>query len=96
VVSGLAVTSVASAAGAGDNSIAAFLSALLRDYPLLQCLKLANCAGYLNLGSLDTLGGLPAWDDLVSISKSLSVADIVPLRGSDWHWQRDEEIWCNG
>jgi len=90
-----AVTSVASAAGAGDNSIAAFLSALLRDYPLVQCLKLANCAGYLNLRSLDTLGGLPSWDDLTRLSKILTVADVVLLRNSGWHWQGHQEIWRN-
>ncbi len=88
-----AVTSVASAAGAGDNSIAAFLTAILRDYPLGECLKLANCAGYLNLRSLDTLGGLPSWDDLTSMSKILPVADVVPLRNSGWHWQGHQEIW---
>jgi sugar/nucleoside kinase (ribokinase family) len=88
-----AVASVASAAGAGDNSIAAFLSALLRDYPLILCLKLANCAGYMNLRSLDTLGGLPSWDVLVTESKTLAVADVAPLYNSDWHWQEHQGIW---
>jgi sugar/nucleoside kinase (ribokinase family) len=91
-----AVTSVASAAGAGDNSIAAFLTAILRDYPMVQCLKLANCAGYMNLRSLDTLGGLPSWDDLANMSKTLTVADVVPLRNSGWHWQEHQEIWRKG
>jgi sugar/nucleoside kinase (ribokinase family) len=88
-----AVTSVASAAGAGDNSIAAFLTALLKDTPLVECLKLANCAGYMNLRSLDTLGGLPAWDELLSMSKTLAVADVVPLRSCGWRWQEHSEIW---
>jgi len=88
-----AVKSIASAAGAGDNSIAAFLAALLRDYSPVQCLKLANCAGYMNLRSLDTLGGLPAWDDLVKMSGTLSVADVVPLRNAGWHWQKDHQLW---
>ena len=88
-----AVASVASAAGAGDNSIAAFLSALLRDYPLVRCLKLANCAGHMNLRSLNTLGGLPSWDVLINKSKILTVADVTPLHNSDWHWQEQQEIW---
>lgn len=88
-----AATSVASAAGAGDNSIAAFLAAILRDYPLFECLKLANCAGYLNLKSLDTLGGLPSWSELVNTSKTLSVADVVPLRNSGRHWREHQKIW---
>ena len=88
-----AVTSVASAAGAGDNAIAAFLSALLRDYPLVQCLKLANCAGYMNLKSLDTLGGLPSWDELVTKSQTLEVAEIITVLNSDWQWWEDEQIW---
>ncbi|MGD8292766.1 MAG: PfkB family carbohydrate kinase [Desulfobacterales bacterium] len=88
-----AVTSVASAAGAGDNAIAAFLSALLRNYPLTQCLKLANCAGYMNLKSLDTLGGLPSWDELVNTSIDLTVADLIPVLNNDWQWREDEQIW---
>jgi sugar/nucleoside kinase (ribokinase family) len=88
-----AVTSVASAAGAGDNAIAAFLSALLRDYPLIKCLKLANCAGYMNLKSLDTLGGLPSWDELVNTSKTLASGDVTPVLNGDWQWQEDGHVW---
>ena len=55
---------VAAATGAGDTSIAAFLSALLKGYPLEECLDLMAAAGACCVESYDALGGLKPLDEL--------------------------------
>jgi sugar/nucleoside kinase (ribokinase family) len=67
--------SVAASTGAGDCSIAAFLTGLLRGHPIEECLKLANCAGYLNLRAMDTLSGLGSWEEVRDTYPALPVRD---------------------
>lgn len=83
---------IAGAAGAGDSSIAAFLTALLRDHRIEECLKLANCAGYLNLRAADTLSGLVSWQELQSTYPSLTVRDNAFL-SDGWRWDKQLKIW---
>ncbi len=83
---------IAGATGAGDSSIAAFLTALLRDHRIEECLKLANCAGYLNLRAADTLSGLVSWQELQSTYPSLPVRDNAFL-SDGWRWDKQLKIW---
>lgn len=79
-------------AGAGDSSIAAFLTALLRGHRIEECLKLANCAGFLNLHAPDTLSGLVFWEELQDTYPGLPVRDDIPLP-EDWGWEESSKIW---
>ncbi|UCF98292.1 MAG: hypothetical protein JSV89_01865 [Spirochaetaceae bacterium] len=83
---------VAGAVGAGDCSIAAFLTGLLRDHPIEECLKLANCAGYLNLRAVDTLSGLGSWEEVKSTYPNLPVRDTAFL-SDGWNWDERLKIW---
>ena len=58
------VDHIASATGAGDVSIAAFLTAMLRGYGLAACVELAAAAGARCLSSYDALSALEPLDDL--------------------------------
>lgn len=49
---------VRSATGAGDTTIAAFLTAMLRGYPLVTCVQLAAAEGACCVESYDALGGI--------------------------------------
>jgi sugar/nucleoside kinase (ribokinase family) len=84
--------SVAGSAGAGDASIAAFLTGLLRGHRIEECLKLANCAGYLNLRAMDTLSGLGTWDEVETTFPTLPVREISFLKDR-WSWNSKLEIW---
>jgi sugar/nucleoside kinase (ribokinase family) len=84
--------SVATSTGAGDCSIAAFLTGLLRGHSIEECLKLANCAGYLNLRAMDTLSGLGSWEEVKDAYPTLPVRNNAFL-SKDWNWDERLEIW---
>ncbi|MDV3427087.1 MAG: carbohydrate kinase family protein [Bacillota bacterium] len=56
---------VLSATGAGDTSIAAFLTAMLDGYSLEKCLQLAAAAGASCVSAYDALSGLEPFDKLL-------------------------------
>ncbi|MBO5208127.1 MAG: carbohydrate kinase family protein [Lachnospiraceae bacterium] len=55
---------VLSGTGAGDTSIAAFLTAMLDGYPLEECVQLAAATGASCVASYDALSGLKSFDEL--------------------------------
>ena len=58
-------TKVLSATGAGDTSIAAFLTAMLEGYSLEKCLELASATGASCVTTYDALSGLVSFDELL-------------------------------
>ena len=57
---------VVGASGAGDSTIAGFLSALLRDQTPEQTLTAAVAVGACNVERADTLSGVRSWDDTMA------------------------------
>jgi sugar/nucleoside kinase (ribokinase family) len=55
---------VLSATGAGDTTIAAFLSGILLGHPLERCVHLASAAGASCVEAYDALGGLKSLEEL--------------------------------
>lgn len=55
---------VLSATGAGDTTIAAFLTSYLMKYPLEKCLQLATATGASNVTEYDALSGLKSFEEL--------------------------------
>lgn len=55
---------VLSGTGAGDTSIAAFLTAILKGFPLKKCLQLSTATGASCVESYDALGGLRSFKEL--------------------------------
>lgn len=58
---------VVSATGAGDTSIAAFLTAMLKNYSLEKCMKLAVATGACCVDAYDALSGIKQLDELEEI-----------------------------
>lgn len=86
------VEQIASAAGSGDCSIAGFLTGLLRGHRLEECLKLANAAGAMNLRAMDTVSGLPSWEELKQALPSMKVRALDFLR-PPWKWDGGRQLW---
>lgn len=55
---------ILSGTGAGDTSIAAFLTAMLEGETMEQCMHMAAAAGASCVASYDALSGLPSYDEL--------------------------------
>ncbi len=55
---------IMSATGAGDTTIAAFLTSVLKKYPFDKCLQLATATGASNVTEYDALSGLKSFAEL--------------------------------
>lgn len=55
---------VISGTGAGDTTIAAFLTAMVQGYPFEKCLKLAAATGACCVAAIDALSGLKSFEEL--------------------------------
>lgn len=56
---------VVSGTGAGDTTIGAFLTAMVKGYSLERCLQLASATGASCVEAIDALGGLKSFDELI-------------------------------
>ena len=61
---------VISGTGAGDTTIAAFLTALVQGYPFEKCLQLAAATGACCVAAPDALSGLKTFEELENKIKS--------------------------
>ena len=58
---------VVSGTGAGDTSIAAFLTAMLREYSFEKCMQLSVATGAYCVSTYDALSGIKSLDELEKI-----------------------------
>jgi sugar/nucleoside kinase (ribokinase family) len=79
------------ATGAGDNSIAGFLAALLRGCDLDRAVCCALAAGANNLLAPDALSGLKPWDDMLAQIDAGWPAAELTVTGQGW--SRQGETW---
>ena len=87
------VSSIASATGSGDSSIAGFLTSLLRGCSLEDCLHYANTAGAHNLSGLDAVSGLKEWKQVVRDAAALSLGELPFLSGTEWRYRPEGRLW---
>lgn len=59
-------SAVISGTGAGDTTIAAFLTAMVKGYPFERCLQLAAATGASCVEAVDALSGLKSFDELIA------------------------------
>jgi sugar/nucleoside kinase (ribokinase family) len=79
--------------GAGDSSIAGFLTALLRGAKLEQCLRSANVAGAHNLSALDALSGLRTWPGVVADGERMEVLEVPAALQAGWRYRPDTGVY---
>lgn len=75
-----------SAAGAGDATIAGFLTAFLRGFGPIQCVKAANVLGWQNVRQVDTLSGIEDWPGTLEMIND-DCMPRNPLKVNDVGWR---------
>jgi sugar/nucleoside kinase (ribokinase family) len=79
--------------GAGDATIAGFLSALLRGLPPQQAITAAVGVGACNVEGADALSGLRSWEaTLARIARGWTQCPLK-IDHPRWHWDDDYRIW---
>lgn len=85
------IEAIASATGAGDVSISAFLAGMLGCLPLERSLRLAALAGWLNLHSLDSTSAIPHLAECQRILDEDCPPAAIPGREFGRGWRHDKE-----
>lgn len=89
----LSIGTIASATGAGDASIAGFLTAYLRGMAIEQALKAAVCCGWQNLQQLDAVSGLRDWEQTLAFLEESRPTMPVNLGEDGWREDTATGLW---
>jgi sugar/nucleoside kinase (ribokinase family) len=86
-------TDVVGTTGAGDATIAGFLSALLRDLPPGGAINAAVGVGACNVEGSDALSGLRSWEETLSRINHGWKKHHLKVDHSDWRWDQINKLW---
>lgn len=82
-----------SSTGAGDATIAGFLSGFLRGLGPVECLHVANTVGWENVREMDTLSGIEDWQTTLDLAKDKNRRrNPLNLSEEGWLYCKDECI----
>jgi sugar/nucleoside kinase (ribokinase family) len=79
--------------GAGDATIAGFLSALLRDMPPEEALTMAVAVGACNVEAADALSGVLSWEDTLQRVQSGWAQRELVLDAPGWRLDARKRMW---
>lgn len=86
---------VAGTAGAGDATIAGFLSAMLRGLSPEEALTAAVAVGACNVEAVDTLSGLRSWEKtMVRVTEGWGRSIPMPVEASGWRFDESRQLWA--
>jgi sugar/nucleoside kinase (ribokinase family) len=82
-----------SATGAGDATIAGFLTAFLRGLAPADCLQVANTVGWQNIQCVDAVSGIADWQTtLEMLCDKTRQQNKLEINDSGWQWDADRKI----
>jgi sugar/nucleoside kinase (ribokinase family) len=84
---------VVSAAGAGDATIAGFLSALLRTMPPGAAMTMAMAVGACNMEAVDTLSGIRSWEETRQRIAAGWERLAISVEAPGWRFDQAEQLW---
>jgi sugar/nucleoside kinase (ribokinase family) len=84
------------AAGAGDSTIAGFLSGLLRDMPLAEAATAAVAVGACNVEAADTLSGVRSWDETLHRVAAGWPRHAFQIDAPGWRFDAAAGLWRGG
>jgi sugar/nucleoside kinase (ribokinase family) len=79
--------------GAGDATIAGFLSALLRDMSPQAALTAAVAVGGCNVEAADALSGIRPWDETLRRVAGGWARHDLELEAPGWRFDEDHQLW---
>lgn len=79
--------------GAGDASIAGFISVFLRGLPVETALKYAACCGWQTIQVLDAVSGIRSWEDTTALLLSGSPTTDPNLADETWEYSEESSLW---
>jgi sugar/nucleoside kinase (ribokinase family) len=83
-----------SATGAGDATIAGFLTALLTGQGPVEAVKAANLLGWQNIRAVDTLSGIEDWSaTLAMIHDSHKPRNPLTIKDSGWQYLDSDQVY---
>lgn len=82
-----------SATGAGDCSIAGFLTAMLRGCSLEKSLRAASCLGWQNVQELDAISGVKNWEETERLIEAGMPEMSTSLTSKDWKQDEKTGLW---
>ena len=83
-----------SASGAGDATIAGFLTAFLRGFDPMKCVKAANILGWQNVRQIDNLSGIECWDKtLEMINDDNMPRNPLKIKDAGWRFRVNEQVY---
>jgi sugar/nucleoside kinase (ribokinase family) len=83
---------IASATGAGDCSIAGFLTALLKGKPPERCLAAANALGRQNLSAPDATSGIMDWQATLQMMDDQTLPRHMPRNMDGWRFDPEQQV----
>jgi len=83
------------ATGAGDASIAGFLSAFLRDMSPQEALTIATAVGACNVEATDGLSGIRSWDETLRRVQAGWAKRELLLDAPGWAFDEQYQLWIN-
>jgi sugar/nucleoside kinase (ribokinase family) len=86
---------VAGTTGAGDATIAGFLSGLLRGLPPTQAMTMAVAVGACNVETVDALSGICSWEDTEARVRAGWPRRSLKLDAPGWEWDPLAGLWVS-
>ena len=81
------------ATGAGDSTIAGFLTALIRGFAPVDSLRIANILGWQNVQALDTLSGIKDWQATLDFVKDKNQEhNPLEINCDNWQYCQDQQM----
>jgi len=81
--------------GAGDATIAGFLSALLRGFSPQQAVTAAVAVGACNVEAADALSGIRSWEETMARIQSGWERLALSIQAPGWSWDAGETVWTS-
>ena len=83
-----------SATGAGDATIAGFLTAFLKGFDPVKCVKTANVLGWQNIPEVDTLNGIEDWQATIDmINDDSKELNSLTIDDAGWRYCDHQQIY---
>jgi len=87
------VPEVLSTTGAGDTSIAGFLSCLLKNFPLEEAIKIACATGSECVQTYDALSGIKTLEETRVLLAKGWEKERIEISGSYWQYKENLAVW---